>query len=231
MHPYVIKIQNLYEPYADPMKAVPMKAYMRNQFEFLGISSGEGGELRREFLTVHGLPSLNELGTILRELWGLPQREYQYTAIGILADCARLLPAEFIETLEYLLVHKSWWDTVDTLAGGTVGMHFKRFPEVREKTLAAWRGSNNFWLRRTCILFQLSYKKDTDFDLLKEIIRENLGSKEFFINKAIGWALRTYSRVDAQGVRAFVAVTPLHPLSAREALKWLDRQVAKSDLP
>ena len=231
MHPYVIEIEKFFGPHADPIAAVPMKAYMRNQFEFLGISSGGIGELRREFLAAHGLPALNELEPVLRELWGLPQREYQYTAIGILADCARLLPADFSETLEYLLVNKSWWDTVDTLAGGTVGIHFKRFPEVRDRTLAAWRRSNNIWLRRTCILFQLSYKKDTDFDLLKEIIHENLGSKEFFINKAIGWALRTYSRVDAQAVRAFVAATPLHPLSAREALKWLDRQEEKNALP
>jgi 3-methyladenine DNA glycosylase AlkD len=87
--------------------------------------------------------------------------------------------------------------------------------------LSKWRRSDNFWLRRTCILFQLGYKKDTDFTLLKEIICENLGSKEFFINKAIGWSLRQYSRVDPDGVRELVSSTPLAPLSAREALKWL----------
>lgn len=90
-----------------------------------------------------------------------------------------------------------------------------------------WRCSDDFWLRRTCILFQLGYKSETDFDLLKDIIRENLGSKEFFINKAIGWSLRQYTRVDPDGVRAFVAETPLAPLSAREALKWLNRRSQK----
>jgi 3-methyladenine DNA glycosylase AlkD len=82
-------------------------------------------------------------------------------------------------------------------------------------------------LRRTSILFQLNYKAETDFGLLCEIIRENLGSKEFFINKAIGWALRQHTRVDPAAVREFVAATPLHPLSAREALKWLEKREKK----
>jgi 3-methyladenine DNA glycosylase AlkD len=109
-----------------------------------------------------------------------------------------------------------------------VGIHFQRFPAVQDARLAQWRGSDDFWLRRTCILFQLNYKTDTDFELLKDIIRENLGLKEFFINKAIGWALRQYTRVDPDGVRAFVAATPLAPLSAREALKWLNHQEKKA---
>jgi 3-methyladenine DNA glycosylase AlkD len=99
---------------------------------------------------------------------------------------------------------------------------------VRKLKLAQWRSSEDFWLRRTCILFQLKYKKETDFELLKAIIRENLGSKEFFINKAIGWSLRQYSRIDPNAVRAFVNETPLAPLSAKEALKWLKRQEEKS---
>ena len=102
-------------------------------------------------------------------------------------------------------------------------MSCRRHPKVRKKYLAKWRRSDNFWLRRATILFQLGYKQDTDFALLCDIIRENLNSKEFFINKAIGWALRQYTRVDPQGVRNFVATTPLHPLSAREALKWLEK--------
>jgi 3-methyladenine DNA glycosylase AlkD len=167
------------------------------------------------------------LDTILRELWALPEREFQYVATSLLGRFDKQIPAEFIETLEFLLVTKSWWDTVDTISTGVVGLHFKRFPEVREVYLTKWRRSENFWLRRTSILFQLNYKAETDFGLLCEIIRENLGSKEFFINKAIGWALRQHTRVDPAAVREFVAVTPLHPLSAREALKWLEKREKK----
>ncbi len=201
-----------------------MKRYMRDQFEYLGIKVPEMGKLLKQHIREHGLPPLAELDPILRDLWALPQREFQYAANGLLEKFEGQLPPEFIETLEYLLVTKSWWDTVDTIATGTLGVHFKRYPKVRKKYLAKWRKSDNFWLRRATILFQLGYKKDTDFELLCDIIRENLGSQEFFINKAIGWALRQYTRVDPQGVRDFVAATPLNPLSAREALKWLEKR-------
>ena len=127
---------------------------------------------------------------------------------------------DFITTIEYLIATKSWWDTVDLLAGHAIGSQFKRFPKVKGKYLKKWRKSENIWLRRTTLLFQLGYKKETDFDLLCELVKENLGSDEFFINKAIGWALRQYAHTDPTPVKKFVKATKeLHPLSRREALK------------
>ncbi len=226
MHSYSRGLKALLTKHADAKAAAPMKRYMRDQFEYLGLKGPRLDELMRQYRRDHGLPSLADLDEVVRDLWALPQREFQYAAVGLLARSEQQLPAGFIRTLEHLLVTKSWWDTVDALATGTVGVHFKRYPKVRDRTLAKWRKSKNFWLRRAAILFQLGYKQDTDFGLMKEIIRENLGSQEFFINKAIGWALRQYSRVDPRGVRQFVAETPLQPLSAREALKWLERRSA-----
>jgi len=224
MHPYAKSLQKLYQQHADPAKAAPMKAYMRNQFEYLGIQTPQSAELSSQFYSGHGLPDLADLEEILHDLWALPEREYQYVAGGLLGRMVNELPANFIQVAEYLLMTKSWWDTVDSLAGGTVGIHFKRYPPVKEKYIMRWRKSENIWLRRTTLLFQLGYKKDADFPLLCSLINDNLGSKEFFINKAIGWALRQYSREDPEGVRTFVAQTPLHPLSKREALKWLERR-------
>ena len=222
MHPMVVSLKELFEQNANPSQAGPMSAYMRNQFGYLGVKVPQIYALQKQFYTEHDLPALDDLDTIVRELWALPEREFQYAAVSLLGKFDQQLPPEFIETLEHLLVTKSWWDTIDTIAGGAVGKLFMRYPEVRAETLPRWRKSENFWLRRASILFQLGYKKETDFPLLCDIIRENLGSKEFFINKAIGWALRQYSRVDAQAVRYFVAQTDLQPLSAREALKWLE---------
>ncbi len=222
MHPYVTSLKTLFEQNANPAQAAPMKKYMRDQFEYLGIKTPQNTALQKEFYKTNGLPELSELDEILRDLWSLPQREFQYVAVGLLGRFNKQIPAKFIKTIEYLIVTKSWWDTVDIIAGGTVGVHFKRFPEVREKYLAKWRPSDNFWLRRTTILFQLGYKKETDFDLLCEIIRENLNSKEFFINKAIGWSLRQYARIDPKAVTKFVRSTPLQPLSRREAMKHLE---------
>ncbi len=221
MHAYLVPLKELFDQNADPSQAAPMKKYMRDQFEYLGIKTPQSTALQKQFHAEYGLPEVSELDSILRNLWALPQREFQYVGLGLLDKTEKNLPAQFIKTIEYLIVTKSWWDTVDALAGHTVGTHFRRFPDVREKYLSKWRASKNIWLRRTAILFQLNYKKETDFELLGEIIRENLDSKEFFINKAIGWSLRQYARVDPKAVSKFVKSTPLHPLSRREAMKHL----------
>ena len=222
MHPYVASLRTLFEQNANPVQAAPMKKYMRDQFEYLGIKSPQFKALMKDFIAANGTPRIEELDRILRDLWALSQREFQYAATSFLGRAQKELPASFITTIEYMIITKSWWDTVDTISGGPLGVHFRRFPAVREKYLAKWRASDNFWLRRAAILFQLNYKKETDFELLCDIIRENLGSKEFFINKAIGWALRQYARVDPSAVKKFVESTPLHPLSRREAMKHLE---------
>jgi 3-methyladenine DNA glycosylase AlkD len=224
VHTYVKSIQALFIEHADPKQAAPMKAYMRDQFEYLGIKSPRIRELLRQFFNDNGLPGLSDLARIVRELWSLPQREFQYVATSLIAKFENQLPEDFIDTLEYLLVTKSWWDTVDAISTGILGPYFKRYPKIRNKYLAKWRKADNFWLRRVTLLFQLNYKQETDFELMRKIIRENINSKEFFINKAIGWALRQYTRVDPEAVRKFVKETPLHPLSAREALKWLEKR-------
>ncbi len=220
MHSYVLALKDIFEQNADPAQAGPMKKYMRDQFEYLGIKSPQNAVLTRDFIKEHGLPTPDQLDIISRELWSLPQREFQYAAMTLLGKLEQKLEPEFITTIEYLITEKSWWDTVDLLASHTFGSQFKRFPKIKENYLKKWRKSDNFWLRRTTLLFQLGYKKETDFDLLCEIVRENLGSDEFFINKAIGWALRQYAHTNPAPVKKFVKATKeLHPLSRREALK------------
>ena len=222
MDPYVVSIKTLFEQNANPMQATPMKKYMREQFEYLGIKTPQNTALQKEFYKQNGLPELSDLDEILRDLWSLPQREFQYVGMGLLGRFEKQLPAEFIDTVEYLILTKSWWDTVVAIASHTVGTHFRRFPKIRERYLKKWRKSQNIWLRRTAILFQLGYKQETDFPLLTDIICENLGSDEFFINKAIGWALRQYAYTDPKAVKKFVQATPLQPLSQREAMKHLE---------
>ncbi len=220
MNSYVLSLKKLYEQNANPEQAEPMSRYMRNQFEYLGIKTPQSAALMRGFIKAHGLPPVVELNAIVRDLWSLPQREFQYAAMSLAGRLEKKVEPEFITTIEYLITTKSWWDTVDALAGHAVGNQFKRFPDVREKYLKKWRKSDNFWLRRTTLLFQLGYKKETDFDLLCELVKENLGSDEFFINKAIGWALRQYAHTNPAPVKKFVKATKeLHPLSRREALK------------
>lgn len=220
MHAYALSLKKLYQQNANPEQASPMKRYMRGQFEYLGIKTPQSAALLKDFTKENGLPPLDKLDQISRDLWSLPQREFQYAALTLIRKLEKKYEPEFITTIEYLIITKPWWDTVDALASHAVGIQFKRFPDVREKYLRKWRKSDNFWLRRTTLLFQLGYKKETDFDLLCEIIQENLGSDEFFINKTIGWALRQYAWSDPKTVKKFVNATKeLHPLSRREALK------------
>lgn len=219
MHASTISLQRLLRSHADPKLAAPMARYMRNQFPYLGLKTPERRALFRQFAASE-LPSVPDTDRVVRELWELPEREFQYVAIDLIEKQVSKLPEDFVSTLQYLITSKSWWDTVDSLSK-SVGIHFKRYPETKEDWLPRWRQSDNLWLRRIALLFQLHYKNQTDFPLLCEIIRENLGSKEFFINKAIGWALRQYARQDSAAVKRFADSQKLEPLSRKEALKHI----------
>ncbi|WP_201319289.1 DNA alkylation repair protein [Paenibacillus sp. EPM92] len=221
---YTDKLEAWLRPYADEEKAGPMRAYMRDQFAFLGIRSPELKQLMREFIKEHGIPVGDRLQETLRMLWRLPEREFQYAALVLLDKRERTLSAEHLALLEELIVTKPWWDTVDLLAGHAVGAILSRRPDLIETYADRWINSDSMWLQRTALLFQLRYKSGTDAELLFRLIRQCADSKEFFIRKAIGWALREYSKTDETAVRRFVAETALSPLSAREALKYMDRK-------
>lgn len=227
-NPYLKALTDWLAQHADAENAAPMAKYMRDQFAFLGIKTPQRRELVHTFLKTHGQPPVDQLELTVLALWALPEREYQYTALALLEKRLKKLPPDAAQLFETLITTKSWWDTVDTLAGSFVGPHFRRHPQAQAAYLPRWRQSKNMWLRRTAILFQLKHKTQTNVPLLFAIITENLGSDEFFINKAIGWALREYSKTDATAVRTFVQQTDLHPLSQREALKWLQRQDSNS---
>jgi 3-methyladenine DNA glycosylase AlkD len=209
--------------HADPEKAVPMAAYMKNHFPFLGIRSPELNALGAQFLKAHKLPAGAELAGVVRELWLLPEREFHYTALGLLDKQRRKTEPDHIELLEELIVTDSWWDTVDMIASRLVGAHFVRYPEQIPAYTERWIAADDMWLRRTALLYQLGYKQLTDADRLFDYIRRCAEDREFFIRKAIGWALREYSKTDADAVRRFIAATALQPLSVREGLKVINR--------
>jgi len=218
---YLHEIVELYNQNANREIAQPMEAYMKHMFPFYGVKRPQRNELQRAFFKQYGLPKADELAELTRGLWAMPQRELHYFAMDLLVKLRKRLPEDFIIVLEEMIINNSWWDTVDLIAGKLVSVHFQRFPHLRDKWIGKWRKSDNIWLRRTCLLFQLHHKEATDVVLLFSLIRENLGSKEFFINKAIGWSLREYSKTDAKVVIDFVENTELTNLSKREALKWL----------
>ncbi len=221
---YLQTLKTLFAQQADPTQAQPMKQYMRNQFEFLGIKSPVQKNLFKQFVTEQGLPELSQLESIVRELWNWPEREYQYVALAFLGMFQKHLTPDCLPLLEHLITTKSWWDTVDSIASHPVGRLLQQYPSSREAVIDQWRHQDNLWLRRTTILFQLGYKTETDERLLFALVEENQDSLEFFIQKAIGWALREYSKTAPEAVQSFVARAALASLSQREALKWLKAQ-------
>jgi 3-methyladenine DNA glycosylase AlkD len=125
--------------------------------------------------------------------------------------------------IEKLVTTKSWWDTVDFLASNAAGPWFRKFPEKKSEITSRWNASENFWLQRMSILFQLKYKAETDTKILRSYILPLMESKEFFIRKAIGWALREYAKTDPKFVSKLVKELPLSPLSKKEAMKGIER--------
>jgi 3-methyladenine DNA glycosylase AlkD len=200
-----------------------MKKYMREQFEFLGIKVPERQSLLKEFFKKHGKPCLEDLPEVVLALWELPEREFQYIALSLLEKNVKKMSEEHLKLAETLIVSKSWWDTVDHLATRIVGTILKNYPELIAPYTRKWIQSDNFWLNRTAILFQLKYKTDTDESLLYDYIRMHKDSGEFFIQKAIGWALREYSKTNPGSVKRFVESEELAPLSRREALKIIKK--------
>ena len=226
MHKYIKSLIEFFQQNANAKDAEPMGKYMKNLFPYLGIKTPQRRELLKQFYKENGKPEISELKPVILDLWELPEREFQYCAVGMLKLYKDKVDVSFVELYEQLITTKSWWDTVDAIAANLVGSLFKKYPEMIKPHTEKWQASGNMWLQRTALLFQLNYKADTDVELMFAFIRRNLGSKEFFINKAIGWILREYSKTDARVVIDFVENTALAPLSQREALKWLKNHSA-----
>jgi 3-methyladenine DNA glycosylase AlkD len=211
-----------YEPTRDPAKAAPMRAYMRDQFVFLGLPTPRRRVLGREVLAGLPRPAEDDLRAAALACWALPEREYQYFACDWLRRNASTCSPAFLDTTRTLITTKSWWDTVDALADHVVGAVVARHPET-VRTMDGWLAGDNLWLTRTAILHQLAYADRTDRDRLFRYCLARAGHPDFFIRKAIGWALRQYAKTEPDAVRRFVGAhrAQLSPLSVREALKNL----------
>lgn len=201
-----------------------MKKYMKNQFEFFGIKAAERRHLSRPFMQESRTMPLDDLEYLILELWKQDERELQYIGAEILHRNVDRLSESDITLIETLVTNKSWWDTVDALSANTAGDLMRVFPALVPSVPDSWIESSNMWLQRSALLFQLKYRSGTDKELLFRYIRSLSDSREFFIQKAIGWALREYSKTYPDEVVSFVKSEDLKPLSKREALKVVQRK-------
>ena len=217
------RLRSAFEPEADAEWAVGAAAYMRDQFPFLGLRTPVRRRLTKRALADAPSPTEAQLAATARLLWKQPEREFQYAGCDLLAKHVGVAGPGFVDVAHELVVTKSWWDTVDALAAHTVGPLVRRHPELTE-VMDDWIMSDDLWVARTAILHQLTFRDDTDADRLLGYCRIRATDSEFFIRKAIGWALRSYAAYEPERVASFVADTPsLSPLSVREATKGVDR--------
>lgn len=204
----------------DSERAVSMAAYMRNQFPFLGIAATPRKLVAKSYFRIALQEHIIDFDFV-EKCFQQQEREYQQLAVDYLLSIQNLLTPEDLNRIKKYIVTKSWWDTVDGL-DGVVGSMTLRYPELK-KVMVEWSQTDNIWLRRVAIDHQLLFKNKTDTLLLAEIITNNFGTKEFFINKAIGWSLRDYSKTNPQWVKDFIQKhsSQMAPLSIREGNKYL----------
>lgn len=223
-------LQTAFRAVADPSKAAPMAAYMKNKAIFLGVSAVARRPAQAAVFRAHkaAIADSSVWSAAVRELWGLPHREYKYAAIDLMEFGGRvavghLTPDKAMGLAEDLLAECDHWDTLDALSSilGRIMLHMS--VEERRRRALTWSADPHLWTRRAAILFQLKYRDKVDRPTLSAVIMATCHEKEFFIRKAIGWALRELSKSDPGWVKAFVIDNSdaLSPLSKREALKHI----------
>ncbi|WP_419960392.1 DNA alkylation repair protein [Psychrobacillus sp. BM2] len=213
------QVKGYMEPHRNEENAIPMVKYMKNHFPFLGIRTPERRLLFKKMTTEMELPQYVDMQKEVWALFQLEEREYHYIAIELLAKYKNQLTLEDLNFCQRLIETKSWWDSVDSIAPKIVGDIVFANRLEGEAVMVEWAKSTNMWTNRASILHQLKYKEKTNEELLFATIKRHALSKEFFLQKSIGWVLREYAKTRPQVVQYFVGNHTLAPLSKREALK------------
>jgi 3-methyladenine DNA glycosylase AlkD len=197
-------------------------AYMKYNFSYFGLKAPIWTMLSKSIFLEKGVLSNEDLMDFVSICFEDDHREMHYLAIEMVQKVIKKQDGNFIDFITFMLSTKSWWDSVDWIAPKLAGEHFKRFSHLTAPVTEQWMASGNKWLQRSAIIFQLKYREKTDFELLSKYILEIASSKEFFLQKGAGWALREYSKYNPSIVLNFVAQNPqLSNLTKREAIRLI----------
>lgn len=210
---------------ADPVRAAGVQAYMKSSLPSLGIRVPQVRQLTLAAAAAHPFASAGQLRSTVLELWRTAAaREERYAAIDLTGLRMVAGDPQMLPLYEEIIRTGAWWDFVDGVAHRLFGLLQSHRP-MMTAILLDWSKDADFWIRRASITSQLKAKARTDKDLLRAVIEPNVGDQEFFIRKAIGWALREYAKTEPEWVRGFVAElgTQLSPLSRKEALRNLPK--------
>jgi 3-methyladenine DNA glycosylase AlkD len=222
--PLLLRVRRELRRIGDPRKALGAQAYMKSAMPYHGVPTPPLRATCKRIFADVDLPRREVWRGHVLELWrGAKWREERYAAIALAGDkrATKFQVPAVMPLYEEIVVTGAWWDYVDDVASHRVGSILREYPAPMRKKMLAWSGSRNLWKRRTSIICQLGFKQHTDLDLLYACIEPSLDSKEFFLRKAIGWALRQYAWTDPSEVKRYVQRKRdrLSALSVREALK------------
>ncbi|WP_409473389.1 DNA alkylation repair protein [Streptomyces sp. HC307] len=209
-----------YAAAADPERAGPMRAYMKDVAPFLGLTTPVRRALSRTVVAGTARPDEADCTAVAQRCWQLPEREYHYFAVDYLRRHVGRCSSAFLSVARQLVTTVSWWDTVDLIAAHVVGALVASDPGLK-RDMDAWIVDDDLWVARTALLHQLRYRERTDTERLFTYCLRQSGHPDFFVRKAIGWCLREYAKTDPEAVWAFLAREGgrFAPLSVREALK------------
>lgn len=220
---YISQLEAKFNLHSNLENGLAMSKYMKDRFSFFGIKSPERKAIQSEWYS--SLPKdidRDSSWEIIHELWSKDEREFHYVAIDWMNKWnKKTIHKNDAEQIEWLLTNKSWWDSVDGIASNYLGKYCQKFPAESSVLMEKWRYTDNIWLNRSCLIFQLKFGKNVDFELLKTLIRQFQDNKEFFIQKAIGWSLRQYSKIHPEAVRTFLNEINLQGLAKKEGSKYI----------
>ena len=218
-----VQMKNIFMKHANVENGQAMKKYMKDRFLFYGIKTPERKELVRKVKSQYGEPLETQWSKVSKEaFYGKFPREIQYAIGDLLRPKAHnKISKTFLPTVEELIQVKSWWDTIDWLSPKIAGGILLRYPEEKERFPDQWIRSENKWLIRSALLFQLSYKNKMDTERLREYCLRHKKSQEFFVQKAMGWVLREYSKTNPKWVRDLLGKHEFPKLTVREGSKVL----------
>ncbi len=226
MHALLNQIRSTFSSHANSTHSQGMAHYMRGRFAFFGIKTPERRILSKPFLHEAATLDRKTVYALIQALWEQPERECHYLAQEIYLKVAnRILNRGDMPFIEFLLLTHSWWDTVDVIAPKIIPIYLDRFPEERDRKVENWSASGNIWLQRSALLFQLKLKDQVDLPYMFQTILRLSDTREFFVNKAIGWLLREHSKHSPVEISRFIDqhYLKLDKLSIREGRKHLDR--------
>jgi len=223
LHPLTKAIRIALSYAANPDDDLPMQAYMKSEIPFRGVKTPVRRQIFKRLFKEYPINSLEEYERVIRELWDASYREERYAAIAIALCFKEYIILESLPLYRMMIETGAWWDFVDEIAAHLIGTLLRKYPEVMKHMLRKWIKDEHIWIRRSAILAQIRFKEETDSEMLFTFCEACLDEKVFWIRKAIGWALRDYSKTNPDAVREFVKkyIDRMSGVTKREAVKYI----------